>query len=498
MEFKKKTIIWESNNEPPKNYIWVKEDGKTYEYNHSTKSWEISKTINNGSESSEGGGNRVFNVNNLNELTDPQEGDIAIVKEASQIPNQVIYEWDETLGEPGQYGGGEWVRRDRTVYLYDLPEETVWNYGLEDQLRVCPQYDRIKLFTGWCKWVAIKRWDGWVRVPVLYSQPGFMPESYGQIIFDYIDKRYTITVDSTGMTDMSIIVEKNDIQKRYDNNNYWGQEGDIFFDKIYLPEQIWNDDLSEYVDASWNTTGDYSIPQYDGNMEVYWGEGNLWIYKTVQDTQVPVLFMGSRIDYEEVFPNTEIYLYDNPDFIGDAIYDAIKGETIDLMECNPYHFNINEYLGDATSFRIESSSSMNRVWIPSSNYKEISYEKYSERKYKRQPQVDWNETDTDSTAFIKNKPTVIPGVLVLSDLPTASMTSVSDLENIGLTGTAMTNAAQGKYCLIRIDGGPGVEFVYPLTSVYGSNIHDSNGITLKFDKYTISWIESSSISVVVS
>ena len=32
MEFKKKTLIWEENNEPPKNYIWVREDGKAYEY----------------------------------------------------------------------------------------------------------------------------------------------------------------------------------------------------------------------------------------------------------------------------------------------------------------------------------------------------------------------------------------------------------------------------------------------------------------------------------
>lgn len=32
MEFKKKTIIWEDNTEPPKNYFWVKPDGKVYEF----------------------------------------------------------------------------------------------------------------------------------------------------------------------------------------------------------------------------------------------------------------------------------------------------------------------------------------------------------------------------------------------------------------------------------------------------------------------------------
>ena len=31
MKFKKKTIIWEDNNIPPKNYLWVKSDNKVYE-----------------------------------------------------------------------------------------------------------------------------------------------------------------------------------------------------------------------------------------------------------------------------------------------------------------------------------------------------------------------------------------------------------------------------------------------------------------------------------
>lgn len=28
----KRTIIWEENTIPPKNYLWVKPDGKVYEY----------------------------------------------------------------------------------------------------------------------------------------------------------------------------------------------------------------------------------------------------------------------------------------------------------------------------------------------------------------------------------------------------------------------------------------------------------------------------------
>ena len=45
MEFKKKTIIWEDNNEPPKDYIWVKTDGKAYEYSNVVKNWVESSFI---------------------------------------------------------------------------------------------------------------------------------------------------------------------------------------------------------------------------------------------------------------------------------------------------------------------------------------------------------------------------------------------------------------------------------------------------------------------
>lgn len=53
MEFKKKTIIWEDNNEPPKNYIWVKSDGNAYEFNHTTRQWEKIMSS-NGSDSGSG------------------------------------------------------------------------------------------------------------------------------------------------------------------------------------------------------------------------------------------------------------------------------------------------------------------------------------------------------------------------------------------------------------------------------------------------------------
>ena len=59
MEFKKKTIIWEDNNEPPKDYIWAKKDGKFYEYSYATRSWVESKLIKTEESGSSGGSDDI-------------------------------------------------------------------------------------------------------------------------------------------------------------------------------------------------------------------------------------------------------------------------------------------------------------------------------------------------------------------------------------------------------------------------------------------------------
>lgn len=54
MELKKKTIIWEDNNEPPKDYIWVKSDNKAYEYSIYENKWVETKSLSGGSSSEDG------------------------------------------------------------------------------------------------------------------------------------------------------------------------------------------------------------------------------------------------------------------------------------------------------------------------------------------------------------------------------------------------------------------------------------------------------------
>lgn len=63
MELKKKTIIWEDNTEPPKDYIWVKSDGKAYEFDYNNRKWkesQIVSSINSGN--SDGNGSNLENV----------------------------------------------------------------------------------------------------------------------------------------------------------------------------------------------------------------------------------------------------------------------------------------------------------------------------------------------------------------------------------------------------------------------------------------------------
>ena len=50
---KKKTIIWEENSTPPRDYVWVKPDGKAYEYDYANGVWTESKDITIGTKSEE-------------------------------------------------------------------------------------------------------------------------------------------------------------------------------------------------------------------------------------------------------------------------------------------------------------------------------------------------------------------------------------------------------------------------------------------------------------
>ena len=76
MKHQKKTIIWEENTEPPKNYYWVKEDNIVYEFRPKEGKWVESEELTytpkeEGKESEEP--TEPTNPTEPTEPTDPEE-----------------------------------------------------------------------------------------------------------------------------------------------------------------------------------------------------------------------------------------------------------------------------------------------------------------------------------------------------------------------------------------------------------------------------------------
>lgn len=80
----KKTIIWEANSEPPRNYIWVKNDGIAYEYDWDLREWVPSPNI------GQGGGLMNVVVKTTAEWNEtlgyiPAKGEIVIYSDYRQV-----------------------------------------------------------------------------------------------------------------------------------------------------------------------------------------------------------------------------------------------------------------------------------------------------------------------------------------------------------------------------------------------------------------------------
>lgn len=109
MDFKKKTIIWEDNNEPPKNYIWVKSDGNAYEFNHTTRQWEKIMSSNGSGSGSDSGTGEIdyeaiyqFQIKKLKDrLPAPLFSDAIIPEHYSDVTNCTGTEYSD--GTPGVF-----------------------------------------------------------------------------------------------------------------------------------------------------------------------------------------------------------------------------------------------------------------------------------------------------------------------------------------------------------------------------------------------------------
>ena len=104
-----RNIIWETNSEPPKSYIWIKSDGNAYEWDYDLKEWEISKRFVRPDYLSnyEYGTTEYWN---LKTLYIPKEGEIIVYTDYKQIIRD-----GETVNVPGiKIGNG-------VSYCGDLP-----------------------------------------------------------------------------------------------------------------------------------------------------------------------------------------------------------------------------------------------------------------------------------------------------------------------------------------------------------------------------------------
>lgn len=110
MEYKKKTLIWEDNSEPPKDYIWIKSDGKAYEFDYTTRTWVESKTIKSASGS---GSDSTEGAVSYNEQTLTAEQQMQARK------NQGLYYSEDVSGEDIVEWDGDTTGLDNFYYNVD-------------------------------------------------------------------------------------------------------------------------------------------------------------------------------------------------------------------------------------------------------------------------------------------------------------------------------------------------------------------------------------------
>lgn len=185
MEFKKKTIIWEDNNQPPKDKIWAKNDGKFYEFDINTKCWIPSPLFESkGSTPSEG----TLNGHEYVDLGLPSETLWATTNVGATTPqgSGMYFSWGEVELKCNNYN---W-----SSYKYG-PRDGITKYGDADNLTkltpeddaatvhwgegwVTPTKDQLEELTELCTW----EWDttkkGWI-VTGLNQNTIFLPAAGG-------------------------------------------------------------------------------------------------------------------------------------------------------------------------------------------------------------------------------------------------------------------------------------------------------------------------------
>lgn len=205
MEFKKKTIIWEDNSEPPKDYIWIKPDGKAYEFDYTDRIWKESKSISAGTGSGSGSNVELLtlNVTENGEYT-PDEGKaynkvnvdvsgLSLETLMQKFNNFEMYIKPETTGFFSTLGEPiTWGHQVKTEYTKNRPTcEPGESLPLEDYVYISDM-DVFKLLVAYiANSVAIGNWnEPSKQISGVYTSH-LMNNDYG----DYVNWEFVTTDD---------------------------------------------------------------------------------------------------------------------------------------------------------------------------------------------------------------------------------------------------------------------------------------------------------------
>ena len=283
MELKKKTIIWEDNNEPPKNYIWVKSDGKAYEFDYDDRKWkesQIVSSINSGN----GGGDSVYDDFVAKDWVSVEIVTVEQYKEGRAsieyaIAEENIPEGSTIVALCSMNRGG--IIKPKSVYVFGLSETEIAAY----------KYNNLSLLSSDIPTNAV------LTVKKSQREVGEGAEAYTEDVFELLD-------GATGYS-LEINLDFTDSDTFYVGG--WVPEsasGTLNPESSYIWDQLTEDKVVTGDDLDWlvvdNMAPSESIKWYRGyiskvikdSAEKVYNVGNIYLAKlevTNNNFKIPIL-----------------------------------------------------------------------------------------------------------------------------------------------------------------------------------------------------------------
>lgn len=271
MELKKKTIIWEDNTEPPKNYIWIKSDGKAYEFDYNDRKWKESQIV-----SSINSGNAEGNGSNLENVISKDWNicDIVPIEQynSMHIPDDVIAE--ENIPEDStmvalcsmERRGG--MVLPKSVYVFGLSETEVAAY----------KYNNLSLLSSDIPTNAV------LTVKKSQRQVGEGAEAYTEDVFELLDGTTPYSLETNlDFTDSNTFYVGGWIPER--ESGPLNPESSYIWDQLTEDKAVTRDDLdwlevNEMAPSeSFQSYGGYISNVIKDGAEKIYNVGNVYLAK---------------------------------------------------------------------------------------------------------------------------------------------------------------------------------------------------------------------------